>query len=100
MNKKWYRSPGFIIPIIVIAVGYFSWITKVAVLSETKAESTAVGIAQKQIETICVDIAKLQEAIKTHEKAQTEQIEKIYGLLIQMSKENKMGFRENKDNRK
>ena len=105
--KTWYKNP-LIIGLILASIGWFTWVTRVAILSEGKAENSSVKAVEQSVKSIqelsgqkmgqiCLDIAELKNLIKTHELNQQQQVEKIYSLMIQMSKDNKQSVREQKD---
>jgi len=108
--KRWYKNP-LAIALIVLAASWFAWTTKTGMIVSSKADDSAVKILEKKVDaskelaeqklaTICEDINELKNAIKTHEEKQDKQVGKIYDMLIQMSRENKSSFRENKENRR
>jgi len=118
MNLKgWYKNP-IVIGLILASAGWFSWVTKTAIIVPSKADESSIRVTENKLDNLCSSLNKLEGSInernnkqdlsvaaiiaslRSHEAQQTQQIEKIYSLLIQMSRENKAAIKENRENRK
>jgi len=101
--KRWYKNP-IIIGLILASIGWFSYITRNAILSEGSASESMVKLEDKRIEAridsnqklvdqqisqVCGAVSEIKGIIQEHEKSQKEQIDGIYKLLIKSARESK-----------
>lgn len=90
--KKWYKNP-LVIGLILASMGWFSWITRSAILSEGKADNSSVLLTRQELGQLCTGLSEIKEALKTHETNQNIQIEKIYSLLVQIAGGNRTSLK-------
>jgi len=104
--KKWYKN-SLIVGLILLAAGWFIWMTRTGMVVQSKADDSEVKVLKKEVEAareisktqlegICQDINELKGTMKTHEEKQEKQVGKIYDLLISMSRESKIKGRESR----
>ncbi len=116
-SKNWYKN-SIVIGLILASVAWFSWVTKQSIIVSSKADDSKIEIADNKLNAINNALSQLERSLtdrdnkqdatvsalmsllREHERQQTGQIEKIYSLLVQMSKDNKASFQENKGSRK